>query len=281
MLVLGLWALCSLALPMALCFGDGEGDGDGEGSKSEPNYYSIYEAIDTLTTLTPHQTFYEFLGVSPQATDDDVSRAFRRNSVLYHPDKLRHTGKWDERTERLSKLLQFVGSLLRTEKGRRDYNWILNEAPAWHRQTHYVLRKFVPSSKLSIQQLVFVVLAFSIGLQFFAQWIMFAVAWYMIWSSRRAVKAMGEKEVKHLKRKMVGADPAFLTMTNSSYHTILLANGPAPHLPNPLALWVFTLPLWVARRLWPFGSPRTVSTVISNAATPPSPLKSSAAKKSE
>lgn len=226
---------------------------DSEGAKDDSNFYELYEALDTLVELTPHQTFYELLGVPPDADDSTISRAFRRTSVLFHPDKLKHQGKWDERTERVSKLVQFVGTLMRSERGRKDYDWVLNEAPAWHRQTVYVMRKWMPSSKLSIRQVAVIVMVFSVGMPLLIQWFGYIVAWYMILSSRWEMRGMGEKEVKRMRKRIVGADPAFIAMNYSTYHTIMLADSPSPPFPNPLNLWVFRLPMYIIKSLIPTG----------------------------
>lgn len=219
------------------------------GRREEPNYYGIYEAIETMTSLTPHRTFYELLGVSPEASSDEISRAYRRLAVQYHPDKLRVQGKWNERMERLSNLVQFAGNQLRDEQSKRDYDWVLNEAPAWHRQTVYVMRRLVPSSKLTVKQVLLITVAFGVGLQLVAQWIGYAVAWYMILSSRWALKRMGDKEVKRLRKRMVGVEPSFMAMNNSAYHTILLADSAPPSLPSPLRLWIIQAPLSLLQSL--------------------------------
>lgn len=231
-----------------------ERDDNSEYESREPdekfNYYDIYKAIDMLRELTLHRTFYELLNVAPGADNDAVSRAFRKTSILYHPDKLRAQGKWDEKAEKLSQLVQSVGALLRTEEGRRQYDWVLNDAPPWHRQTVYVMGKFMRTSKLTVQQVILITFTFTIILQFFAQWIFYAVAWYMILSSRWALRAMGEKEVKRMRKRMIGQDPAFIAMNNTTYHTILLADSPPPPLPNPLKLWIFQLPLFILKSLY-------------------------------
>lgn len=233
----------------ALCQGKQRGSTDEQSPQNEPNYYAIYEAIDTLTSLTPHRTFYELLGVHPEASSDEVGRAFRRAALLHHPDKLRDQGKWNARAERLSMVIQFAGNQLRSEQGRREYDWVLNKAPAWHRQTVYVMRKLAPTSKLTIPQVVVIVIGFTVGMQLVAQWISYAVACYMIMSSRSALKRMGEKEVKRIRKRMVGADPSFVAMNNSAYHTILLADSSPPPFPSPLQIWIIQVPLFILQSL--------------------------------
>lgn len=38
------------------------------------------------------KTYYELLDVAPQASSDEIKRAFRREIARYHPDKVQHLG---------------------------------------------------------------------------------------------------------------------------------------------------------------------------------------------
>lgn len=223
-----------------------------ERGKSEPQFYDIYETIDTLSRHTPHHTFYELFGVAPDATNDEVSRAFRRTAMLYHPDKLKSSGGWNETTEQMSKVVQYGGTLLRTTEGRRMYDWVLNEAPVWHRQSVYVMKRFMPSSRLTINQVVLIVFIFSILLQLIIHWIGFATSWYLIITSRWEVQKMGEKEVKRMRKRLEAGDRAFLAMNNPNFHALVMAESPSPSLPNPLELWIFVLPLYLIRKIIAF-----------------------------
>lgn len=238
---------------------DGTKGGQRGRGEREPDYYGIYSAIDTMTRLTKHRTFYELLGVEPDASDETISRAFRKTSLAHHPDKLRQQGIMpDEQSQQLSQLVQFAGSLFRSERGRQDYDWVLNEAPAWHRQSVYMMRRLSPTSKLTLRQVLFIVLAFSLGLQLAAHWMGYLASWYMILSSRWALREMGEKEVKRLRKRMLGADPTFLAMSSSAYYTILNADRPSPPLPSPLRLWIFALPIRLVKAML-FSSKRKQS----------------------
>ena len=38
-------------------------------------------------------TYYELLELTPQASADDIKRAFRAQIAKYHPDKVQHLGE--------------------------------------------------------------------------------------------------------------------------------------------------------------------------------------------
>ncbi|KAI1418868.1 hypothetical protein F5Y12DRAFT_386305 [Xylaria sp. FL1777] len=50
----------------------------------------IFRVRDELSTYEgPDVTFYDFLGVAPSATQDDINKAYKRKSRALHPDKVR------------------------------------------------------------------------------------------------------------------------------------------------------------------------------------------------
>ena len=110
--------------------------------------YQIYEMIDTMQALTKHRTFYDLLEVTPTATSDEISRRFRSVSRHWHPDK-----NDTEEAKKMYTLMTSISALLRSDAGRKGYEWILHEAPAWHKSS-YLVRKFVRTSKLSIPQVL-------------------------------------------------------------------------------------------------------------------------------
>ena len=209
---------------------------DEDVKNEETTDYQIYEMIDTMQALTKHSTFYDLLEVTPDATSDQISRRFRFVSRHWHPDKNN-----SEEAKRMYTLMTSVGSLLRSETGRKRYEWILHEAPAWHRSS-YLVRKFVQTSRLSIPQVLLLCLGFVLLVQLLVQWTGYFAAVYLIWSGRRAVGDMGQKERKRLRKRLADGDPAFLAWSNSSYQNLLDADKETPRAPRVSELFIFKLP---------------------------------------
>lgn len=64
-------------------------------------------------------TFYEFLEVKENATEEELKKAYRKKAVEFHPDK--HQG--DTEKEKIFKALQTVWEILR--KDRKTYDAVL------------------------------------------------------------------------------------------------------------------------------------------------------------
>jgi len=85
-------------------------------------------------------TFYSWLDVSPTASMADIGRAYRRKSMLLHPDKNPGVKGAQERFARLG----VVASILRSEDGRERYDFFYkNGVPRW-RGTGYYYARFRP-----------------------------------------------------------------------------------------------------------------------------------------
>lgn len=222
--------------------------GGGEGKEEEedgPNDYEVYEAIQSLRQLTEHETFYELLGVSPSATDDQIGRSFRKLSVKYHPDK------HGPGTAKMFKLVQYASTLLRDRKRRARYEWLLHEAPAWHRESVYMARRVFSAGKLSMRQALLFTFCLALLGQLVVQWMAWWTQYGRILASRRGLGAMGEKEVKRIRRKLEAGDAAAMAANNSDYETVMLADSHCPPYPTPLDLFVIALPLALLRKLLP------------------------------
>jgi curved DNA-binding protein CbpA len=173
-----------------------KGNNGEEEEEDKYNDYEVYEAIENMRKLTKHDNFYDLIGITSNASEEEIGRAFRKMSVKYHPDK---HGK-DK--EPMFKLVQYVGLLLRDPKRRARYEWLLHDAPAWHRESVYAVRRVSKMAKLSMRQFWIVFFAFSIGGQILAQWLSYFVRLGRVKYARREVNAMGDKEVKKIRRKL-------------------------------------------------------------------------------
>lgn len=217
---------------------------DGEDVKNEETTdYQIYEMIDTMQALSKHQTFYDLLEITPDATSEEIARRFRFASRYWHPDK-----NDSEEAKKMYTLMTSVSALLRSDTGRKRYEWILHEAPAWHRSS-YLVRKFVQTSRLSVPQVLLLCLGFGLLVQLLVQWTGYFSAVYLIWSGRRAVGDMGEKEKKRLRKRLADGDPAFLAWSNTSYQNLLDAEREIPRAPRLTELFIFKLPAALYRHL--------------------------------
>lgn len=216
-----------------------------EEEEDGPNDYEVYEAIESMRQLTEHETFYELLGVGTNANDEQIGRSFRKLSVKYHPDK------HGPGTAKMFKLIQYASTLLRDPKRRARYEWLLHEAPAWHRESVYMARRVFKTAKISMKQ----ALLFTFGLALLAQLVVQWIAWWIqygrILASRQSLKSMGEKEVKRIRKKLEGGDTAFMAANNSDYETVMLADSERPPYPTPFDLFVFAIPIALVRMVLP------------------------------
>lgn len=215
-----------------------------EDKKDPFNDYEIYEAIEVVKGMTKFESFYDLIGVNEGASYDEIGKAFRRLSVKMHPDK-QPKGTDSEDADRLYRTIQFVGALLRDPKGRERYRWILHEAPAWHRQSHYTIRKIVKSARLSLWQTIGLAFGLSLLAQFIIQWTRWLLLFFQQQSAKQQVGQMGEKEVKRLKRRLEVGDTSFMAATNTSYECLLIAERPLPPMPRPWDLYPFAPIRWL------------------------------------
>lgn len=85
-------------------------------------------------------TFYSWLEVSPSASMAEIGRAYRKKSMLLHPDKNPGVKGIQERFARLG----VVAAILRNQEGRERYDFFYkNGVPRW-RGTGYYYSRFRP-----------------------------------------------------------------------------------------------------------------------------------------
>ncbi|KAL2097391.1 hypothetical protein ACEWY4_006598 [Coilia grayii] len=79
------------------------------------------------------QTFYEFLSVDQDASSADIRKAYRRLSLILHPDKNK-----DENAETQFRQLVAIYEVLKDEERRQRYNDILvHGLPDWKQPEYY------------------------------------------------------------------------------------------------------------------------------------------------
>ena len=77
------------------------------------------------------KTYYELLGVAPQAAADEIKRAFRREIARYHPDKVQHLGpEFQEIAATRAAELTEAYRILMDVVARERYDSGLAEAPS-------------------------------------------------------------------------------------------------------------------------------------------------------
>ncbi|THH08656.1 hypothetical protein EW145_g2574 [Phellinidium pouzarii] len=103
-----------------------------------------HEIFDLVSALEASEgkgtTFYSWLDVSPTATSQEISRAYRKKSVILHPDKNPGQKGAHERFARLG----IIGKMLRNKEARERYDFFYkNGVPRW-RGTGYYYSRYRP-----------------------------------------------------------------------------------------------------------------------------------------
>jgi len=120
-----------------------------------------HEIFDLVSALEAAEgkgtTFYSWLEVSPTASLTEILKAYRKKSVVMHPDKNRGVKNIEERFARLG----VIAAILKKKENRERYDFFYkNGVPVW-RGTGYYYERFRPGL---VTVLVFLALLTS-GLQ--------------------------------------------------------------------------------------------------------------------
>lgn len=242
----------------------------GATSEAEKNDYHIYELIDKAQSRK-YQNMYKLfgleLGASPDnlyqlfglkwgAAPEDISGAFRKISFRIHPDKFRNKSKEESKqASELYGLLTSSADLLRSPEGRSRYNWIVNEAPPWHKSTFYA-RKFVQiTAKHSLSESLLLLLIVFVISDYLMRILYWFVSWLQRCGSRRQVQEFGLKEKKRMMRKMErSTSPNFLQMVDSNFDALSRSQAPLLPFPRPWSILLISTPISIAHYIYVFCS---------------------------
>lgn len=234
-----------------------EAGGEGEERKSPADFdYEIYELIDRLNQLKPqHSTLYDLLNVKPSASSEEISRQFRRLGFAYHPDKT----QGDLEAKKMFNLYSGASQVLKVPESRKRYEWILNEAPPWHRSQVYLIRKLKTGGEfrksgrkeVSVAGFLAFVFCFMIMVQLIMQWVRFLLNRYWIWSGQRALKSIPAQELRRMEKKAQRSDLTFLANVDANYENLQAARSVPLSIPKPTDLFIFQIPLSLVHSLIP------------------------------
>ncbi|XP_003222117.1 dnaJ homolog subfamily C member 1 isoform X1 [Anolis carolinensis] len=114
----------------------------------DPGDLELFDLVEEIP-----QNFYVFLGVQQDASSADIRKAYRKLSLILHPDKNK-----DENAETQFRQLVAIYEVLKDEERRHRYDDILiNGLPDW-RQPVFYYRRVRKMSNAELALLLFIIL---------------------------------------------------------------------------------------------------------------------------
>lgn len=123
--------------------------------KWSPEDYEIFKLNDKIKKdLGPDASFYLWIKVLPKASVQEINKAYRKLSLLLHPDKFSSKLKKirkqaEDRFQRLS----LVGNILRDQLLRKRYDFFYNKGFPTLKGSGYYYSKFRPGIFLTLAML--------------------------------------------------------------------------------------------------------------------------------
>ncbi|XP_066137048.1 dnaJ homolog subfamily C member 1 [Saccopteryx bilineata] len=165
--------------------------------------------------------FYQFLGVQQDASSTDIRKAYRKLSLILHPDKNK-----DENAETQFRQLVAIYEVLKDDERRQRYDDILiNGLPDW-RQPVFYYRRVRKMSNAELAFLLFIIL--TVG--------HYAVVW-SIYLEKQLDELLSRK--KREKKKKTGGKSMDLSKLGASEKNERLLMKPQWHdlLPCKVGIW--------------------------------------------
>lgn len=179
------------------------------------------ELLDLVEEIP--QNFYQFLNVEQDATAVEIKKAYRRLSLLLHPDKNK-----DENAETQFRQLVAIYEVLKDDERRRKYDDILvNGLPDW-RQPVFYYRRVRKLSNTELGLLLFLIL--TVG--------HYAVIW-SIYLEKQLDELLSKK--KKEKKKKVSSKPTEELRCIGQDRTDRVQDRPhwQDILPLKLSIWIY------------------------------------------
>ncbi|XP_035401114.1 dnaJ homolog subfamily C member 1 [Cygnus atratus] len=167
------------------------------------------------------RNFYDFLGVQQDASSADIRKAYRKLSLILHPDKNK-----DENAETQFRQLVAIYEILKDEERRQRYDDILiNGLPDW-RQPVFYYRRVRKMSNAELALLLFIIL--TVG--------HYAVVWSIYLEKQLDELLTRKKREKKKKAGGRGTDEAKLAALDKNERVL---EKPQWHdlLPCKLGIW--------------------------------------------
>ncbi|XP_064470698.1 dnaJ homolog subfamily C member 1-like [Ornithodoros turicata] len=143
--------------------------------------FEVFDAVEDV-----NENFYSFLGLPEDAGAVDIKKAYRRLSLLYHPDKNKDAGA----EEKFRKLVS-VAEILKNEDKRKIYDNVLkNGLPGWRQPVFYYRRVRKMGGK---ETAIFLVALFTFG--------QYIISWAAYWERKYEVEETVFAKFKHRDRK--------------------------------------------------------------------------------
>ncbi|XP_051250441.1 dnaJ homolog subfamily C member 1 [Dicentrarchus labrax] len=179
------------------------------------------ELLDLVEEIP--ETFYQFLSLDQDASAAEIKKAYRRLSLILHPDKNK-----DENAETQFRQLVAIYEVLKDEERRRKYDDILvNGLPDW-RQPVFYYRRVRKMSNAELAFLLFVIL--TVG--------HYAVIW-SIYLEKQLDELLSKK--KKEKKKKLSSRPAEDLRCIGQDRTERVQDRPhwQDILPLKLSIWLY------------------------------------------